>query len=90
MKIYFFDISARAATASTDIYDPGRLVAGLVALLFILFLYFLPTLIAFSRQHRSKLAVLATNLLFGWTVIGWCIALIWSLTGDVERGTRAL
>jgi Superinfection immunity protein len=44
-------------------------------------LYFLPTLIA--RDKPQVLAVFLVNLLLGWTVIGWFVALIWA--GAAER-----
>jgi len=40
--------------------------------------YFLPTLIAFLRQHKNKLAIFLLNLLLGWTVLGWVVSLVWS------------
>jgi len=46
--------------------------------------YFLPTLIAAFRSHHQTVAIFATNLLLGWTVLGWIAALIWSLTA-VQR-----
>ena len=58
--------------------DP--LQAGAVALL----LYLLPALIAVLRRHASAGAIFILNLLLGWTVLGWIVALIWSATG--ERG----
>ncbi|MGC1908320.1 MAG: superinfection immunity protein [Candidatus Dormiibacterota bacterium] len=36
--------------------------------------YFIPTFVAFDR-HRRRAAVLAINLLLGWTLIGWVVAL---------------
>lgn len=45
------------------------------------FLYFLPSLISDWRGHDSKLAIFIVNLLFGWTLIGWFAALIFSFTG---------
>jgi len=45
-------------------------------------LYFLPTFIAYTSRKANKVAILALNLLAGWTVIGWIIASIWSLTKD--------
>ncbi|MCL1885621.1 MAG: superinfection immunity protein [Dehalococcoidia bacterium] len=42
-------------------------------------IYFLPTIIAVLRHHRNALAVFLVNLFFGWTFIGWVIALIWSV-----------
>ena len=48
----------------------------------ILFLvgYFLPTITAVIRTNHNKLAIFVLNLLFGWTFIGWAVALIWALT----------
>jgi len=39
-------------------------------------LYFLPTLIAVNRRHYETARIFALNLLLGWTVFGWVIALI--------------
>ncbi len=44
-------------------------------------IYFLPTIIALARGHLSTLAIFLLNLLLGWTLLGWLIALIWSCTG---------
>ena len=41
--------------------------------------YFLPSLIAFLRQHKNKLAIFLLNLLLGWTVFGWVSSLVWSV-----------
>ncbi len=49
----------------------------LVVLMFVL--YFLPTLIAFLRKHKNKLAIFLLNFLLGWTVLGWVASLIWSV-----------
>ena len=42
--------------------------------------YFLPSLIAFAREHKNKLAIFSLNLLLGWTVLGWVSSLVWSVT----------
>jgi len=55
----------------------GLLEILLVVLIFTI--YFLPTLIAFLRQHKNKLAIFLLNLLLGWTVLGWVVSLVWSL-----------
>lgn len=41
--------------------------------------YFLPTIIAFTRKHRSKYGIMAMNILLGWTAVFWIWSLIWSL-----------
>jgi Superinfection immunity protein len=43
-----------------------------------LLLYFLPTFVAWNREHPSAFAIFLLNFLGGWTFIGWLIALIWS------------
>jgi len=45
-----------------------------------LFLYFLPTVIAYKSKHKNAQAIAALNFLTGWTGLGWIIALIWSLS----------
>lgn len=43
-------------------------------------LYILPSIIAANKRYR--IAILALNLLTGWTIIGWIIALIWSMAAS--------
>jgi hypothetical protein len=42
--------------------------------------YFLPTIVAIIRGKRNLLAILLVNLLLGWSIVGWIIA--------VARGNR--
>ena len=41
---------------------------------------FIPTIVAFARQHHRRIWIFVLNLFLGWTGIGWVIALIWALT----------
>ena len=45
-------------------------------------LYLLPAWIGDKKRNAN--AILALNLLLGWTFIGWVIALVWALTKDHE------
>jgi Superinfection immunity protein len=54
----------------------GGLLLGLVAL----GLYGLPSLIAMARGHHQVAAIVALNLLLGWTCLGWVVAVVWALT----------
>ena len=47
--------------------------------IFFIVLYFLPTMIAAGRGHQRMAAVVALNVLTGWTFIGWVVALVWAL-----------
>lgn len=57
---------------------------GVIALVFLVFLYISPTIVAEKRKHRNSSAILVLNLLLGWTILGWVIALIWALTDNVR------
>jgi hypothetical protein len=43
-------------------------------------LYFLPTILA--RHKADFMGIFLLNLLAGWTVIGWFIALIWACSAE--------
>jgi hypothetical protein len=48
-------------------------------------IYFLPTMIAQSREHRQAGAITALNILAGWTAIGWIVSFVWALTSDTRE-----
>lgn len=48
-------------------------------ILFLIAMYWLPTIIAVVRRTPSALGVAALNFFLGWTVIGWIIALVIAL-----------
>jgi len=48
--------------------------------IFSILIYFLPTLI--GRHKTDATGIFIVNLLFGWTVIGWIIALIWACAAE--------
>lgn len=54
-------------------------IAGIAA-------YFLPMLIAIFRRHHNAMAISLVNVVFGWTLLGWIVALIWSSTAIQQRG----
>ena len=51
-------------------------------------LYFLPTMIA--RDKHDVMAIFIVNLLFGWTIIGWFVALIWACSAERYIAVRAV
>jgi T4 superinfection immunity protein len=56
---------------------------ALLALIFAIVVYFLPTLLAAVLHHPSGRVVLigVLNLLFGWTGLGWFALLGWAMIG---------
>jgi hypothetical protein len=46
---------------------------------FCLFVYFLPALAARVRKNRYAGPIAVVNAFFGWTMIGWIVALFWAV-----------
>ena len=53
---------------------------AIFGLVLALALYFLPTIIAQQRKHRSFGGIFALNFLLGWSLLGWIGALVWALS----------
>ena len=51
-------------------------------------MYFLPSIIALVKSKRDTLAIFLLNLLLGWSVIGWVVALVWAAKHDVPAAAR--
>ena len=49
----------------------------------LLVLYFLPSFAAWGKRNWGAISLL--NLLLGWTVIGWIVALVWGWTMETAR-----
>ena len=48
----------------------------ILMLVILALVYNLPTMLAFKRGIRRRWTVLAINLMLGWTVIGWIVAMV--------------
>lgn len=55
---------------------------GLIGFVFLVGLYFLPTIIGVARHKKNALAIGALNFFLGWSFIGWIVALVWALAAD--------
>jgi hypothetical protein len=69
-------IAALIVVATVGSSEDGRsLLVGLA----LLGVYALPIIIAVVRKHPQIAPIVLINILAGWTVIGWFVALIWSV-----------
>lgn len=50
--------------------------------LLLIFLYFVPSMVAYGKQQFNQIVVL--NLFLGWTGIGWVASLVWALSNVKE------
>ena len=64
------------------IQDSPNPMIGSILFYIVIALYFIPSIVALIRSKSNLLAIIALNILLGWTVIGWIVALVWSLTSN--------
>jgi hypothetical protein len=70
-----------------------KVVVQIIAVMIAPALYFLPAILADRRKRVDVLTLALFNACLGWTVLGWLLALYWSLqpnppknlAGDVEE-----
>lgn len=55
-------------------------VLGVLLILLVFLLYFLPYLV--GRKKKNATSILILNFFFGWSVIGWVVALVWATTKE--------
>jgi hypothetical protein len=54
-----------------------------IIIILLIALYFLPSILGFKLRNAGSIIIL--NLLLGWTVIGWIVALIWSVSNEKKE-----
>jgi len=55
----------------------------------ILGFYFLPCIVTAYRKVHSSAGIGLVNLLLGWTLIGWVVALVWACSAETEAQVKA-
>lgn len=59
---------------------------GIIAAAYVaIWIYFLPSIVASARGASNRGAVVAVNILLGWTMIGWVVALIMATTSPSNK-----
>lgn len=56
----------------------------LISLFIVLAITFLPVIIAVQRKHNDTILIFLLTFFFGWTFIGWIVALLWSISSNVS------
>jgi hypothetical protein len=82
LPVYFMlSVGQNYSSVLSGISETGMIAVavGLVVLpVLVIYLYFLPTFIAFRRVHPNRVVILVLNVLFGLTILGWALLLIWA------------
>ena len=68
--------------------ESEEFASGLVGLVILVGLYFLPTAIAMNRKAKRSAGITLLNLFLGWTFIGWVGALIWAVSDNTTGPPR--
>lgn len=58
-----------------------KVVGAIIASMAAPTIYFLPSIIAYERNHYKFWRLLALNIFLGITVIFWIVALMWAILG---------
>lgn len=58
-------------------------IALLLFMLPALAIYLIPTIIAIVRHARNIVGIILLNIFGGWTLVGWIIALVWSIRDEM-------
>jgi hypothetical protein len=84
--LVFFLLSIAAIIKAVSLIIPAQelILYAYLALVVgaFLTLYELPAIVAYRKKHPRFLAILCLNILLGWTIIGWIVALVWACTGN--------
>lgn len=64
--------------------------AGIALILFLLVAYFVPTIVALIRGKSNAGAIFVLNLLLGWSLIGWVVALVWAVSNQAVDRTHQI
>ena len=74
---------ARGPIPPMEIAERILLVVGAI-------IYFVPTGLAWWMHVKSTRAIFYVNLVFGWTIIGWIVALMWAMSERNEVPTNSV
>lgn len=69
-------------TTAQGLFWAGAFALGAVV-------YCIPALVARVRDHQNMTAIVVLNLLLGWTLLGWVVALVWACMAQPEPAAGA-
>jgi hypothetical protein len=73
--------------AALNVYNIIVFIIVIIAVALSIWLYFIPTRIAYRRNHAMAGTIFMCNLLFGFTIAGWVVCLFWANSSDVKKSS---
>jgi hypothetical protein len=71
-----------ASRADKDVTNVLAIVLAIVLVVLGIWIYFTPAIVAYRRGHLNRQAILMLNLVAGWFIVPWIIALVWAYKND--------
>jgi hypothetical protein len=65
-------------------------VDAVIVLCVLVLAYFLPTIVASFRHRPNQGGIFIVNLLLGWSVIGWIVALVMACAANPPEPARSI
>lgn len=57
-------------------------ILSVIVLIMMIAAYFAPMIVAIASDHKNTASISVVNVLLGWTLIGWVVALAWAFKKD--------
>jgi len=57
-------------------------ILSVIVLIMTIAAYFAPMIVAIASDHKNTASISVVNVLLGWTLIGWAVALAWAFKKD--------
>jgi len=61
-----------------------EILIAIIIFLIAMFISVLPAITAYQRKTKNRIQVLIVNLLLGWTIIGYIIALVMAYSPNTD------
>ncbi len=81
--------SAGPPLSHPEPFDAARFLSVFAFTVLLAITYFFPAILASDRGHPQRHAIGVLNFFFGWTFLGWVIALAWAATAIPQSHARA-
>jgi len=65
-----------------DLFAPVHLIILLIVGIPLLAIHFTPTIVSGAKKTKNFWWIFAVNFFFGWTIVGWIVALVWALRDE--------
>jgi len=81
--VLMLSVSVFTSAAETEPVDSEfpyalQLIIGILLWIIAIVIYLLPTIIAIKKDHYEKAKIIAVNIIFGWSLLGWALSLHWA------------